>query len=282
MMSTKKAQFPGLISYSGLDFYSQDDVWDLWDLPSDRFLMIGTDRLWLNDKLVGAIPNKGKCLAGLMVFWAEFFKETMGSFIVIDELFSLRKSRAFSEKFGDKLEERALLVKKIPLMPIRWFVGQPESGGTSIVAFNVAIGESLDHQDAVLLLEEWINKNGLRKNGTGEIIKARSLKRKMDSLSFSLFRKAKEHVDQRGLSLCCSVLNFGWLGGEPVLMGDFFTPNSSCLSLVEDHGVHPDDLVKVWLANHKWPKGSRVPKIPAAILREVTTKYDEILRRVKN
>jgi len=272
----------GLIPYSKLRFYSREDVWDIWDLSADRFLMIATDRVWLNGILAGTIPGKGNCLAELMLFWADFFKRAIGTFILSGDLSYACNHSVWLEARNNELEGRTLVVRKIPMMPLRWVVGHELQGGNRVMSVGASNGQELSCKDAALALEKWIKKNRIKNHETGELLEAESLKRKMDSLVCCLFRKANVYATARRIYLCCADLSFSWFEGKPVLAGDFFTFNSCCLSLLEDQGESPGGLVKKWLVENKWEEGKTIPKIPDYVWRKAAAKYEKILKRLKN
>ena len=282
MKAIEKTVFPGLAPFGELEFYSREKIWDAWDLSADRYLLVATDRVWLNGILAGVIPGKGKCLAELVLFWADFFKKAIGTFIVSGDLSYACNHSVWLESWNNDLEGRALIVKKLPIMPFHWIVGKELSGKSKILSIDVKTGQELSHKETVAVLEKWIARKKIKDRETGKAPEAESLKRKVDSLSGCLFRKASAHVTARKLSLCCSVLSFGWFGGEPVLVGDFFTPNSASLALLEDQGECSDSLVQAWLAKKEWPADGTAPKIPDGVLEEAMGRYQEILKRLRS
>jgi len=282
MKAIEKTAFPGLVPIRELGFYSREKIWDAWDLSADRSLLVATDRMWINGTMVGVLPGKGRCLAELELFWANFFKKSIGTFIISGDLSYAYNHSVWLQAWNNDLEGRTLVTRKVPIMPLRWVVGMELSGSCRVMSVSAKTGQELDsYKDAVLVLKKWISRNRIKDRETNKALEAESLKRKMDSLAVCLFRKASAHVTARRLSLCCSTLSFGWLDGAPVLAGDFFTPNSSSLSLPKDNGGFPDGIAKEWLVNKKWRPDEVVPKIPDQVLKKATVGYQEILKRIR-
>jgi len=273
----ERTAFPGLIPLPEPKFYSREDIWDAWELAGDRQLLIATDRIWINETLVGAIPDKGRCLAGLVLFWADFFKK---SAVISGDLSYACNHSVWLEAWNNDLEGRTLVVRNVPVMPLRWVVGNnPEH--CRIVSVNVkTCHEPGSCKEAMAILKKWIAKNRIKDLKSGEYLKPESLKKRMESIAGCLFRKAQAHAVARGLNLSCSVLSFGWLDNAPVLVGDFFTPNSSSLSLAGED-LSPEGLINDWLAKKKWRPEDGRPKIPCQLLETAGQQYREILERVR-
>lgn len=278
----EKTDFPGLVPFEGLKFYSREKIWDAWDLSPDRFLLVATDRIWLNGSLAGAIPGKGKCIVELMLFWADFFKKIIGTFVLSSDLSYACSHSVWLESWNNDLEGRSLVIRRVPIMPLRWIVGKDQKGECQVLSVGAKNGQEPVLKSELILLEKWIKKNKIRDKGTCQAPDPKLLKRRMDSLACCLFRKANAHAVARKMALCCSAMSFGWFGGAPVLAGDFFTPNSSSLSLIENRGEQPDDAVRSWLANKKWSLESLVPRASDQVLKKATDGYQKIITRIRS
>src|SRR5207249_6929920 len=95
---------------------AQGKVRDLFEVGDDRLLLVATDRISAFDVVLpDPIPDKGRVLTGLSLFW---FERTSG--IVRNHLIS-SEATSFPEPFRqdtDWLAGRAMLVRRAQVVPI--------------------------------------------------------------------------------------------------------------------------------------------------------------------
>src|SRR3990172_12727651 len=93
----------------GFSLFRWGKVRDIYDL-GEHLLLVATDRLSAFDVVMPeGIPDKGKILTALSVFWFEFLADTVPNHLVAHRISDFPKGL---EKYRDQLERRALLVKK--------------------------------------------------------------------------------------------------------------------------------------------------------------------------
>ena len=102
-----------------LPLYKRGKVRDVYDL-GDRLLVVATDRISAFDfVLPSLIPNKGKILTQLSIFWFDFTSYICPNHVLttnVDEF------PAPLPKYKDILDKRSMVVKKTKVLPIECVV----------------------------------------------------------------------------------------------------------------------------------------------------------------
>jgi phosphoribosylaminoimidazole-succinocarboxamide synthase len=90
-------------------------VRDLYDVGEEQLLLVATDRISAFDVVLpNPIPDKGRVLTGLTLFWLERTKDLVGNHLVSAD------RRDFPEPFRSEpsLSGRAMLVTKAQVVPV--------------------------------------------------------------------------------------------------------------------------------------------------------------------
>ena len=96
-----------MTALADLPLVARGKVREMYDLD-DRLLMVASDRISTYDAVHPTmIPDKGKVLTGLSVFWFEKTKK-----IVANHLISA------TEDVPDEVRGRALVVRKLKMLPV--------------------------------------------------------------------------------------------------------------------------------------------------------------------
>ena len=98
---------------------AQGKVRDLYDVDDDRLLLVATDRISAFDVVLpDAIPNKGRVLTGLSLFWFERTADLVPNHVVGASLAEF--PAPFSDDAG--LAGRATLVRRARVIPMECVV----------------------------------------------------------------------------------------------------------------------------------------------------------------
>src|ERR671924_51898 len=84
-----------------LELYASGKVRDVYRLDNDRLLFVATDRISAFDYVLATgIPNKGRVLTQISLFWFDFLKEiTPNHFVTAD----VTRYPASVRPYGDEL-----------------------------------------------------------------------------------------------------------------------------------------------------------------------------------
>src|SRR5262245_24918384 len=94
---------------------SRGKVRDVYDLGAN-LLIVATDRISAFDYVLGTgIPDKGKVLTMLSVFWFERFKDLVPSHLVS---VAVRDFPSPASRYAEALEGRSTLARKCRMFPV--------------------------------------------------------------------------------------------------------------------------------------------------------------------
>jgi phosphoribosylaminoimidazole-succinocarboxamide synthase len=269
-------------------------VRDIYDL-GDRLIIVATDRISAFDwVLPTGIPDKGRVLTGLTLFW-------LNSLDVKSHLLSVDLGEmppAFRE-LADMLAGRSMLVRKARVVPIECVVrgylagsgwkeyrqnrhvcGIPLPGGLKESQqlpepiFTPSTKEETGH-DINISWEVMVEKVG---EETGKKICQHSL---------DIYRRAAEFALSRGIIIADTKFEWGYSASdELILIDEVLTPDSSRFWPVDRYvaGQSPPSFdkqfVRDWLERTNWDKNSPPPALPAEVVEHTRAKYLEAFERL--
>jgi phosphoribosylaminoimidazole-succinocarboxamide synthase len=269
-------------------------VRDIYDL-GDRLVIVASDRISAFDWVLPTpIPDKGRILTGLTVFWLNLLK-------VPNHLISTRLEDMGPEFVARRelLEGRAMLVRKAQVIPIECVArgylagsgwkeykqqgtvcgislppGLVESQQLPEPIFTPATKEESGH-DINISFEEMARRIGRE---TAEFLREKTL---------ALYRQAAEHARKCGIIIADTKLEWGRLpDGQIILIDEVFTPDSSRFWPADQYrpGTSPPSFdkqfVRDWLETTGWDKNSPPPPLPAEIVEKTRAKYIEAYERL--
>src|SRR3989339_1372116 len=105
--------------FKDIKLFKRGKVRDVYDLR-DKLLIISTDRISCFDVVLPTcIPNKGKILTKLSLFWFEFIKDIIPNHFISAEVRDYPKEL---QVYSEILEGRSMLVKKARVVPVECIV----------------------------------------------------------------------------------------------------------------------------------------------------------------
>jgi phosphoribosylaminoimidazole-succinocarboxamide synthase len=274
---------------------AQGKVRDIFEAGND-LLMVATDRISAFDVVLPTgIPDKGRVLTGMSLHW---FGLTEG--IVANHLLSAR-THDFPAHFADDadyLAGRAMLVRRAEVVPIecvaRGYItgsgwkeyrqsgrvcgielpgGLVESQRLPEPIFTPATKEASGH-DVNISLDEMAGRVG------------RGLAEKLKELTLSLYAFAAAFALERGIILADTKFEFGFSGGELILVDEVLTPDSSRFWPADrhepGHGQPSFDkqYVRDWLDSSGWDHEPPAPDLPPDVVDQTVARYREAYERI--
>lgn len=290
MASIPKTQF------DDLSLIRQGKVRDIFD-TGDALLMVTTDRLSAFDVVLpDVIPDKGKVLNQISVFWFDFMKNIVDNHIITT---NVDEYPAEFETHKQALDKRSMLVKKAEPMPVECIVrgyitgsgwssylkeghvcgielpeGLRESDKLAEPLFTPSTKAEVGDHDINISFEETINIIGKEKA------------EKLRDLSLSLYKKGAEFALSKGIIIADTKFEFGMLDDEIILIDEILTPDSSRFWPLDDYepgrGQNSFDkqTVRDWLVESGWDKTPPGPELPADVIERTASTYKEIYTRL--
>jgi len=269
-------------------------VRDIYDL-GDRLVIVASDRISAFDwVLPSGIPDKGRVLTGMTLFWLDFLK--IANHLLSTDIRSM--GPAFTAQKA-ALTGRTMLVKKAEVVPVECVVrgyiagsgwkeyrqqgtvcgiklppGLKESQQLPEPIFTPATKEESGH-DQNISFEQMVKITG---QATADELRRRSI---------DVYRRAAEFARTRGIIIADTKFEWGRVpGGDLILIDEVLTPDSSRFWPLDTYvpGKNPPSydkqFVRNWLETTGWDKNSAPPKLPAEVVERTREKYLEAYQRL--
>lgn len=282
--------------YEGLPLIRQGKVRDIFD-TGDALLMVTTDRLSAFDVVLpDAIPDKGKVLNQISVFWFKQMESIVKNHIISTDVNDYPQE---FHKYKDKLEGRSMLVKKAEPMAVECIVrgyisgsgwksyqseghvcniklpqGLKESDKLETPLFTPSTKAEIGDHDINIGFDEAVNIIGKE---TAE---------KLRDLSLEIYNRGAAFALEKGIIIADTKFEFGLLDGEIILIDEIMTPDSSRFWPLDDYAPgrgqksFDKQTVRDWLTNSGWAKTPPGPKLPQEIIDNTSKTYKEIYTRL--
>jgi phosphoribosylaminoimidazole-succinocarboxamide synthase len=283
-------------SLSGLPLFNRGKVRDIYDL-GDQLLLVASDRISAFDVILPTlIPEKGKILTALSVYWFDVMKDIVPHHLIttnVDEF------PAACQPHRAKLEGRTMLVKKSTPAPVECIVrgfisgsGWKEYQQTGAVCgiplprglmeasrldqpiFTPSTKAPVGQHDINITFDQMVKKIGKKKA------------EKIRDATVAIYSRAREMAEKKGIIIADTKLEFGVEGDDIILIDELLTPDSSRFWPVDGYrpGKTPDSYdkqyVRDYLLNLPWDMKTPPPVLPPEVVKKTQEKYAEALRRL--
>jgi phosphoribosylaminoimidazole-succinocarboxamide synthase len=260
-------------------------------------LLVATDRISAFDHVLGSgIPDKGKILTQISLFWFDFLKHVVPNHLITADV---EEFPAALRPYRDQLQGRSMLVKRAEMFPIEcvargYLAGsgwkEYRDGGT---VCGISLPGGL--QDGSRLPEPIFTPATKSQDGAHDeniayeavqgIIgpaEAAELRR----LTLAIYQRAAAHAETCGLILADTKFEFGKTAEGIILADEVLTPDSSRFwdgKAWKPGGAQPSfdkQFVRDYLEDIHWNKQEPAPALPAEVVERTRAKYLEAFRRL--
>ncbi len=281
-----------MTALADLPLLASGKVRELYDLD-DRLLMVASDRISTYDAVHPTpIPDKGKVLTGLSVFWFEKTEQ-----IVANHLISA------TEGVPDEARGRALVVRKLKMLPVECVVrgyitgsgwkDYQATGAVSGIELPRGLRESEQLPEPIFTPStkaEVGHDEAIDFERAAELVGDRALMQRVREVSIELYTFAATHARERGVILADTKFELGFDEEDParplVLGDEVLTPDSSRYWPADGYepgGGQPSfdkQYVRDWAAGSGWDKRPPAPAIPADVVVGTRARYIEAYERI--
>jgi phosphoribosylaminoimidazole-succinocarboxamide synthase len=268
-----------------LPLIAKGKVREMYSLD-DRLLMVASDRISTYDAVHPTpIPDKGKVLTGLSVFWFEKTRQ-----IVANHLISA------TEDVPAGVRGRALAVRKLRMLPVECVVrgyitgsgwkDYQATGAVSGIELPKGLRESEQLPETIFTPS---TKADVGHDETidfaqaAELVGDAALMERVREKSIELYAFAAEHARERGVILADTKFEFGLDEHDELVVGDeVLTPDSSRYWPVDSYEVgrgqpsFDKQYVRDWAAGSGWDKRPPAPEIPEDVVAGTRARYVEV------
>lgn len=279
---------------AGLPRHAQGKVRDVYRVGDDKLLIVASDRISAFDYILQTgIPDKGRVLTQLSLFWFEFLRDVVPNHLLtanVDEY--PEPLRAYREQ----LEGRSMLVKRAQMVDTEcvargYLSGSgwkeyKQSGAVCGIALPAGLRES-DKLPEPIFTPATKAQTGHDENISFErmvSIVGTDLAARLRDLTLAVYSKAADYAATRGILLADTKFEFGFVGEELVLADEVLTPDSSRFwpqDAYRPGGAQPSfdkQYVRDYLESISWNKQPPAPALPAEVAARTGEKYREAYR----
>jgi phosphoribosylaminoimidazole-succinocarboxamide synthase len=278
---------------TGIERHGRGKVRDVYAL-GDRLLIVATDRISAFDYILATgIPDKGRVLTGLSVFWFDFLKDVTPTHFLtanVDEY------PAVLQPFRDQLAGRSMLVKRARMLEVEcvargylsgsgWKEYQ-KSGTVCGIRLPAGLKES-DKLPEPIFTPSTKAQTGHDENVPLERVASMvgsDLAERLRRLTLEIYGKAAAYAATRGVIIADTKFEFGFVGDELVLADEVLTPDSSRFWPSETYrpgGPQPSydkQYVRDYLESIRWNKQPPAPALPPEVAAGTSQRYREAYR----
>ena len=254
-------------------------------------LMVASDRISTYDVVHPTpIPDKGKVLTGLSVFW---FHRTVD--IVPNHLISA------TDAVPDEVRGRALAVRRLDMVPLECVVrgyltgsgwkDYQRTGAVCGIELPAGLRESEQLPEPIFTpatkAEVGDHDENVDLDRATAIVGDRAVVERLKHVSIDLYRHGAQHARANGIVLADTKFEFGWDANGVLTLGDeVLTPDSSRFWPAD--GYEPGrpqpsfdkQYVRDWAAGSGWDKTPPAPAIPDDVVARTRAKYVQAYERI--
>lgn len=272
---------------------SRGKVRDMYDL-GDKLIIVATDRISAFDWVEpNGIPDKGKILTQMSVFWFDLIKDIIPNHLISVDLADFPEDfQAHPEQF----EGRSMLVWKCEMLPVEFVVRGYLAGSgwkeykqrSTVCGITLPAGlQESSKLDTPIYTPATKAEEGhdinISPEEAGRII-GEGLNRQASEAALRIYERGRDYAADKGIILCDTKFEFGLLNGELVLADEVLTPDSSRFWPADQYAPgrgqpsFDKQFVRDWLEAQDWDKNSPPPPLPDDIVEKTREKYVEAYR----
>jgi phosphoribosylaminoimidazole-succinocarboxamide synthase len=272
----------------GINRYAKGKVRDVYSL-GDRLLIIATDRISAFDYILPTgIPDKGRVLTQLSIFWFDFLREVTPTHFLTARVDDYPE---MLHAFRDQLEGRSMLVKRAAMVEIECVARGYLSGSgwkeyqTQGTVCGIRLPAGLRESDR--LPEPIFTPATKAQTGHDENIAfermaelvGRDLSERLRDLTLEIYTRAAQYAESRGIIIADTKFEFGFVGDQLVLGDEVLTPDSSRFwpaATYKPGGPQfsfDKQFVRDYLESIHWNKQPPAPPLPEEAAAKTSEKY---------
>jgi phosphoribosylaminoimidazole-succinocarboxamide synthase len=294
-MTSQSAQNRILLQtdFPELTLHARGKVRDLYSL-NEQLLFVATDRISAFDYVLATgIPEKGRVLTQLSLFWFDFLKDVVKNHLITAKV---EEYPAPLKKYADDLRGRSMLVIKAQMIDIEcvargylsgsgWKEYQ-QTGAVCGIKLPTGLKESdklpepiftpatkaLSGHDENISIEEMAKRTG------------KELAEKLRDLTLKIYKTAADYAAGRGIIIADTKFEFGQTSQGLILADEVLTPDSSRFWPADKYqpGKAQESFDKQFVRDYleaiKWNKQPPAPSLPEDVARKTSEKYIEAYR----
>jgi phosphoribosylaminoimidazole-succinocarboxamide synthase len=271
------------------------DIYAVSADPDADLIFIATDRISAFDHVLGSgIPDKGRILTQISLFWFDFLKELVPNHVVTADVGEFPSAL---QPFHEQLEGRTMIVKRAEMFPVEcvargylsgsgWKDYQA-TGAVCGIALPAGLRESDKLPETLFTPAAKINTGGHDENISFDTVietVGETTAKELRELTLAIYEKARAHAASAGVILADTKFEFGLIDGKITLADEVLTPDSSRYWPADQYkpgGPTPSfdkQYVRDYLESIHWNKQAPAPALPDEVVARTREKYLQAFR----
>ena len=269
-------------------------VREMYEVDSSHLLLVATDRISAYDVVLDQpIPDKGRVLTGLSLHFFDYL-DTPNHLVTTD----LGSVPGLEAEAIEELAGRAMVVRRAEVIPVECVV-RGYLYGSSWREYRDGGGPTTEHLPAGLVLADRLpepiftpatkattgHDENITESQTRELL-GDDLYEELRRRSVDIYLRASGYAAEKGVILADTKFEFGFAGGELLLIDEVLTPDSSRYWPAnewqpgEDVPSFDKQYVREWLDTTSWDRTPPAPRLPAEIVEGTRSRYIEAYERI--
>jgi phosphoribosylaminoimidazole-succinocarboxamide synthase len=277
----------------GVERYARGKVRDVYRLDG-RLLIVATDRISAFDYILPTgIPDKGKVLTQLSIFWFDFLRELTPTHFLTANPAEYPPPLA---GFAEQLEGRSMLVERAEMVQIEcvargYLAGSGwkeyrEQGTVCGISLPPGLKES-DKLPEPIFTPATKAQSGHDENVSFQTVVSlvgEGLAGRLRDLTLEIYTRAARYAETKGILIADTKFEFGFVGDRLVLGDEVLTPDSSRFWPADAYRVggpqfsYDKQYVRDYLESIRWNKQPPAPPLPAEVAEKTSEKYKQAYR----
>ena len=266
------------------------DIYAVSDDPGSDLIFIATDRISAFDHVLGSgIPDKGRILTQISLFWFEFLKGLVPNHVVATDVGDFP---AALKPYASQLEGRTMIVRRAAMFPVECVArgylsgsGWKDYQATSAICgipLPAGLRESDRLPEAIFTPAAKINTGGHDENISFAMVVETIGEKHAEALrelTLEIYQRASDYAAGKGVILADTKFEFGLIDGVITLADEVLTPDSSRYWPADQYapgGPTPSfdkQYVRDYLESIRWNKQAPAPALPDEVVANTRAKY---------
>ena len=272
---------------------------DIYEVDDDCLLIVATDRISAFDcVLPNAIPHKGRALTQLSRFWFDRFSTLVPNHMIAADVteFPAELLAPLSDESKALLAGRSMLVRRAEVIPFECVVRGylAGSGWKDYLRTGAVCGHSLPEGlvESAELSRPIFTPATKAEEGHDINVSVDEMSRslgedltgRLEEISLKIYSEAAAYAETRGVIVCDTKFEFGFINGQLILVDEVLTPDSSrfwprdAYTPGRPQPSFDKQFVRDYLETLDWDKRPPAPQLPPEVTRITSEKYLEAYR----
>jgi phosphoribosylaminoimidazole-succinocarboxamide synthase len=276
---------------AGVERYGRGKVRDVYTV-NNGLVIVATDRISAFDYILPTgIPDKGKVLTQLSIFWFDFLRDLTPTHFLTANVDEYPQPLP---NFRDQLEGRSMLVKRAKMVEIecvaRGYISgsgwkeYKQQGTVCGIKLPGGLKES-DKLPEPIFTPATKAQTGHDENVSFEHVVSligQDLAARLRDLTLNIYTRAAQYAETRGIIIADTKFEFGFVGDELVLGDEVLTPDSSRFWPAETYKPggaqfsYDKQFVRDYLESIHWNKQPPAPQLPEEVAARTGEKYRQV------